>query len=118
MKLAVLILLFGAVAALGADPSGVWNLAYKTPSGLMRQSKLQLAAHGDSLEGTLSSDRGTAQIESGRINGNEISFDVIRNSNNDEITVHFKGMVDGGSIRLTMQYGSRGPVEITGRKGS
>ncbi len=118
MKLAVSILLFGAMQVWGADASGVWNLAYKTPSGLTRESKLELAAHGDSLEGTLSSQRGTARIEGGKISGNEISFDLIRNSNNDEITVHFKGTIDGGAIKLTMQYGSREAVEITGTKGS
>jgi hypothetical protein len=118
MKLALAILLFDAIEAWGADPSGIWNLAYKTPSGLTRESKLELATHGDSLEGTLSSDRGTARIESGKISGNEISFDLVRNSNNDEITVHFKGTIDGGAMQLKMQYGSREAVEISGRKGS
>lgn len=118
MKLAASILLFGSLAARGADPSGTWDLAYKTANGLLRESKLELKANGDGLEGTLSSDRGTAKIQSGKITGDEITFDLVRNSNNDEITVHFKGQIDGEAIRLTMQYGTREPVVITGRKGS
>jgi hypothetical protein len=118
MKLAVSILLFGALAARGAEPAGVWDLAYKTASGHPRESKLELKANGDSLEGTLSSERGTAKIESGKITGDEIAFDLVRNTNNDLITVHFKGRIDGSTIKLTMQYGSREPVVITGKKGS
>lgn len=118
MKLAASILLFGALAAQGADPAGVWDLVYTTANGMKRESKLELKAQGDRLEGTLSSDRGTARISSGKITGDEIAFDLVRNSNNDEITVHFKGRIDGSTIRLTMQYGARVSVVITGRKGS
>jgi hypothetical protein len=118
MKLAASMVFFGALAARGADPSGAWDLAYKTPDGHPRESKLELKANGDSLEWTLSSERGTAKIESGKITGDEIAFEFTRNTNNDVITVHFKGKIDGERIKLMMQYGNREPVTITGKKGS
>jgi len=116
MKCVVSILLFTGLAS-AADPGGVWNLAYATGNGHQRESKLDLKAEGDRLEGTLSSERGTARIESGKINGDEIAFDVVRKSNNDEITVHFKGKVEGGMMKLSMQYRQRAPVTIAGNKG-
>jgi hypothetical protein len=116
MKCVVSILLFTGLAS-AADPGGVWNLAYTTGNGHQRESKLDLKVEGDRLEGTLSSDRGTARIEAGKINGDEIAFDVVRKSNNDEITVHFKGKVEGSTMKLSMQYGQRAPVTIAGNKG-
>jgi hypothetical protein len=118
MKRVLAILLFVSLAASGADLSGVWKLTYITENGHQRESKLELKVEGDSLTGTFSSERGTARIESGKINGDEITFDLVRKSNNDEITVHFKGKVEGGAMKLTMQFGQRAPVAIVGTKGS
>ncbi len=73
---------------------------------------------GDSVSGTVSSERGTARVSAGKIVDGAIAFDLIRNSNNDEITVHFKGTIEGDTMKLTMQYGKRDPVSVTARKGS
>jgi hypothetical protein len=118
MKLVIPILLCASLAASAADAGGVWKLAYTTENGLRRESKLDLKVEGGSLAGTLSSERGMARIESGKINGDEIGFDLIRKSNNDEITVHFKGRIEGDTMKLTMQYGKRDPVAVTGTRGS
>ncbi len=118
MKRLIPILLFIALAASGADLSGVWKLTYTTENGHQRESKLELKMDGDNLTGTLSSERGTARIERGKVNGDEIEFDLVRKSNNDEITVHFKGKVEAGTMTLTMQFGQRPPVTIGGTKGA
>ena len=118
MKLILLLLWCATLTASAADASGIWDLTYTTTNGLRRESKLDLKVEGDNLAGTLSSERGTGRIENGRISGNEITFDLIRKSNNDEITVHFKGRIEGSAMNLTMQYGKREPAAMTGRKGS
>ncbi len=118
MRLTIILLFFFHVAANAADAVGAWTLGYTTPNGMKRESKLDLKVEGDTLTGSLSSDRGTAKIDSGKISGNEIAFDLIRKSNNDEITVHFKGRIEGNTMKLTMQYGTREPVAVTGKKGS
>ena len=118
MKRLVPILLCASMAASAADVGGIWKLAFTTANGLTRESKLDLKVEGDSLAGTVSSERGTARIEKGKISGDEIAFDLIRNSNNDEITVHFKGRIEGDTMKLTMQYGKRDPVAVIGKKGS
>jgi hypothetical protein len=118
MKHVILILFWASIAASAADISGVWNLAYTTENGLRRESKLELKVDGDSLSGILSSERGRAPIEAGKISGDEMGFDLIRKSNNDEITVHFKGRIEGGAMKLTMQYGKRPPVAVVATKGT
>ncbi len=118
MKLAIPILWLASLAASAADADGIWDLTYTTANGLRRESKLELKVDGDSLAGSLSSDRGMARIESGKISGDDIAFDLVRKSNNDEITVHFKGRIEGSAMKLTMQFGKRDPVTMIGKKGS
>ena len=118
MKRLIPILLCASLAASAADVSGVWKLAYTTENGLRRESKLELKVDGDNLSGTVSSERGRAQIEAGKVRGDEIGFDLVRNSNNDEITVHFTGKIQGDMMKLTMQYGKRAPVVVTATKGT
>ena len=117
MRCAIPMLLFAGLTAHAADAGGTWSLSYKTANGLTRKSKLDLKVEGDSVSGTLSSDRGTARVENGRITGVEIAFDLIRNSNYDEITVHYKGRIEGNTMKLTMQYGKRDPIAVIGKRG-
>jgi len=117
MNRVISILLCASLGAIAADDGGIWNLVYTTTNGLRRASKLDVKVEGDSLTGTLSSDRGTARVEHGTIRGDEIAFDLIRISNNDQIIVHFRGRIEGDTMRLTMQYGTRDPVAIVGTKG-
>ena len=114
MRSAVLSILFASLAAAGA--AGTWRVAYSTENGLPREATLNLEVEGDRVAGTWSSDRGLALIENGKISGDEIRFDLVRKSNYDEIAVHFKGRIEGETMKLTMQFGQRKPIEITARK--
>jgi hypothetical protein len=118
MRFVIPLLLCSSLAAGAADAGGVWTLDYTTGNGLKRQSKLDLKVEGDSLSGTVSSERGSAPIANGKISGDEIAFDLVRDARYDVITVHFKGRIEGGAMKLTMQYGKRDPLVVTGRKGS
>ena len=118
MKRPIAILLYAAITAMAGDAEDMWKLTYTTSNGLVRESNLNLTVEGDTLAGTLSSDRGTARIEHGSLRGNEIAFDLIRSSNNDQITVHFKGRIEGDTMKLTLQFGTRDPIPVLGRKGS
>ena len=112
----VIAILFASLAVYAADAAGTWRVAYATENGLPREATLSLKLDGDRLAGSWSSDRGLALIENGRISGGEISFDLVRKSNYDEIAVHFKGRIEGGTMKLAMQFGRRKPIEITARK--
>ena len=116
MKSLAMLLLFGAVAASGAGIAGTWKLTYTTENGLTREATLDLTQAGDRLSGTLASDRGKAQIDTGKVSGDEISFSLIRLGNGDEIKVNFSGRVEGATMKLKMQYGQRQPVDIAARR--
>jgi hypothetical protein len=118
MKRISLVLLCASLTASAADPGGIWTLAYATENGLKRESKLDLKVDGGSVSGVVSSERGKAPIANGRINGADITFDLIRDARYDLITVHFKGRLEGDTMKLTMQYGARDPVAVIGKKGS
>jgi hypothetical protein len=112
------LVLFLSSLATAADVTGNWKLSYTTENGLTREANLDLKVEGDHLAGTLSSDRGSARIEDGKISGEEIWFNLIRKGNGDEITIHFQGKVEGETMRLQMQFGRRKPVEMTAKRGT
>jgi hypothetical protein len=118
MKSLAAALLLATLAASAADVAGTWKLAYTTENGLTREATLDLKLEGDRLSGVLASDRGKAQIETGKVNGDEISFSLLRRGNGDEITVNFSGKVEGATMKLKMQYGQRQPVDVVARRTS
>jgi hypothetical protein len=117
MKRVILVLLCASLATSAADPGGIWTLAYTTENGLKRESKLDLKVEGNSVSGVVSSDRGRAPIANGKISGGDIAFDLIRDARYDVIAVHYKGTIEGDTMKLTMQYGTRDPVTVIGKKG-
>jgi hypothetical protein len=118
MKSLAVALLLATFAASGADIRGLWKLTYTTENDLIREATLDLKVEGDHLSGTLASDRGKALLETGKVSGDEISFSLLRKGNGDEITVNFSGKVEGGTMKLKMQYGQHQPVDVTGRRTS
>ena len=110
-----LVLLFATLAS-AADVEGTWKLTYTTENGLKRAATLDLKLEGDRLSGTFASDRGKAQIETGKLSGDEVSFSLLRLGNGDEIKVNFWGKVEGATMKLKMQYGGRHPVDIAARR--
>ena len=112
----VIAIVFSSLALYAADAAGTWRAAYSTENGLPREATLNLKVEGDRLSGAWSSDRGLALIENGKMSGDEVRFDLVRKSNYDEIAVHFKGRIEGETMKLTMQFGQRKPIEITARK--
>ena len=115
MRQALFILLLGT-AACAADIDGKWKLIYTTGNGLQREAILEVKAEDGKLGGKVSSDRGTAPIEAGAINLDEISFNLVRKGNGDEIKVEFRGKIEDGVLKLTMQFGKREPVVVLGRR--
>jgi hypothetical protein len=114
-SLAALALLFATLAS-AADIAGTWRLTYTTENGLTREATLDLKQEGDRVSGALASDRGKAQIETGKLSGDEISFSLLRLGNGDEIRVNFWGKVEGATMKLKMQYGGRQPVDVAARR--
>jgi hypothetical protein len=107
-----------AVVALAADPSGKWTYETQGRNG-PQTATLTLKASGDTLTGSVSGGRGgPVDISEGKVSGDDISFNVVREFNGNSITQKFKGKVSGDSMELTIEGGRGGPVTVTAKKSS
>jgi hypothetical protein len=99
-----------------ADIDGKWTTQVEGRNGT-RTETLMLKADGNMLTGSLEGGRGGAiQITNGMIDGDKISFTVVREFGGNQITQQYKGMLSNGDLKLTMSGGRRGPVDLTFKK--
>ena len=96
-----------AVAAwtlLGADVSGNWKATAEGPNGTMERTfTFQVA--GDKLTGeTTSSLFGKSAIENGKVEGDNVSFDITVSFDGNEMKLNYKGkVVAADEIHFTVE---------------
>lgn len=99
-----------------ADIDGKWTTQVQGRNGT-RTETLMLKADGNTLTGSMEGGRGGAvQISNGAIDGDKVSFSVVREFGGNQVTQEYKGMLSNGELKLTMSGGRRGPVEQTFKK--
>ena len=101
--LGMLALTYGLLSA--ADIDGKWT-AQVGKGGKVTET-LTLRANGNKLTGTLERPNGTADVTEGVINGNNVSFKVVRNRDGEAATQQYRGTLSGTDLKLT----------VTGRRG-
>jgi len=100
----------------GADIDGKWTAQVQGRNGTRTQT-LMLKASGNTLTGSIQEGQGgSVEISNGTIDGDNISFTVVREFRENRITQEYKGTVSGGELKLTESGGRRGPVDITYKK--
>jgi hypothetical protein len=125
------ILLLVALVAMAADAiTGKWTM--ETPGrggGAPRVSTLDLKVDGAALTGTLTSTMGggggggapaPAPISNGKVSGNTITFDVVRDFNGTSMTQKYEGTVSGSDMKLkitrTGQDGTPTTTDATAKR--
>ena len=108
------------ISALAADVTGKWTALVPGRNGT-QENTFALKQEGAKLTGTLSGGRGgDVQSTDGKVEGDTISFTVVRNFGGNEVKQMFKGTVSGNEIKFTrtMEGGQGGgqPVEFTAKK--
>jgi hypothetical protein len=99
-----------------ADIDGKWTGQVEGRNGPQTQT-LMLKADGNALTGSVQGGRGGAvDISNGTIDGNNVSFTVVREFQDNKITQQFKGSISGGELKLTVSGGRGEPREITYKK--
>ena len=99
-----------------ADIDGKWTGQAEGRNGPQTQT-LILKADGNTLTGSVQGGRGGAvDISNGTIDGNNVSFTVVREFQDNKITQQFKGSISGGALKLTVSGGRGEPREITYKK--
>jgi hypothetical protein len=87
-----------------ADVTGKWTAEMQGPNGNTRTVTMNLKADGSKLTGTVSGGRGgEAEITDGKVDGNDLSFSVVREFNGNKMTSTYKGKVDGDVIHFNMK---------------
>ncbi len=106
------LLAISALAVFGADPSGKWAASMPGRDGNTMTMTFNLKADGDKLTGSVSGMRGETDISEGKVDGNNVTFDVVREFNGNKMTQHYAGVIDGDTIHFTVKSeGGRGPGE-------
>jgi hypothetical protein len=99
-----------------ADIDGKWTAQIQGRRGTQTQT-LMLKASGNTLTGSIQGRNGEPiEISNGAIDGDNVSFTVVRDFRDNKITQEYKGTVSGGELKLTETGGRRGPTEVTYKK--
>lgn len=94
-----------ALAALSADIDGKWKADYTSPDGSARSMTFTMIADGGKLTGTAASAIGESKIENGKVEGDKVSFHLMRNINGDEMKFVYEGARSGNELKLKVTVG-------------
>ena len=90
-----------SLGALAADASGTWKATVETPNGAM-ENTFTLKVDGDKLTGTITMGQfGEAPISEGKVDGDNVSFLVVREFNGNQFRINYKGKVAGDEMKLS-----------------
>lgn len=90
-----------AVVALAADASGTWKASIETPNGTM-ENTFAFKVDGDKISGSVTMGQmGEAPISEGKVDGDNVSFAVVREFNGNQMRINYKGKVSGDEMKLT-----------------
>ena len=97
-------LLFAAAAlsVFAADPTGKWAASMPGRNGETMSTTFNLKADGDKLTGSVVGARGETDISDGKVNGDTVTFSVVREFNANSIKMNYTGVMEGDTIHFTM----------------
>ena len=92
-----------AVAALAADVTGKWTAEMPGRGGRTQQMTINLKADGATLTGSMVNPRGETQISNGKIDGDTVTFSVVREFQGNSMKMNYTGTVSGDTIQFKVQ---------------
>jgi len=97
----------GSSLALAADIDGKWTAQFQGRGGNTQTQTLTLKASGSTLTGSMEGGRGgSVDISSGVIDGDNVSFKVVREFNGNQFTQQYKGTLSSsGDLTLSVSGG-------------
>jgi hypothetical protein len=104
MKLTKLIVAgcLAAVTMFAADATGKWTAEMPGRDGATMTVTMNLKADGDKLTGTVSGRRGDSDISDGKVDGESVTFNVVRQMGDNKMTQHYTGKLDGDTLHFTI----------------
>ena len=92
-----------AVSAMAADVTGKWVAKVEGKDGQVSEQVFNLKADGATLTGNVTTPRGETAISNGKIDGDAISFTIVRETPNGTMKMLYKGKVSGDELKLHME---------------
>jgi len=122
-KLCAVLCLMGvfAFAAAAADITGKWTAETPGRDGQTMTNTFNLKADGSTLTCTVSGMRGEQPISDGKVDGDNLSFNVVMKMQGNEMKMVYKGKIEGDQIKLTRERdggGGRKQEFVAKRSGS
>jgi hypothetical protein len=105
VKAALRFALVGLIATVlvwAADVTGKWTAEVQGRGGNTMTVTMNLKADGNTLTGTVSGRNGDTDISDGKVDGNNLSFTVVREFNGNQFKQNYKGTLDGDTIHFTV----------------
>ena len=103
LLIGTVILLGLTLSAWAADITGKWVAQVEGRQGT-RENTFSFAVEGTELTGTMTTGMGETAISEGRIEGDELSFVIVRSFGENEMKILYKGTVSGDEIKLTREF--------------
>ena len=107
-----------AVGAFAADVTGKWSAEVPGRGGQATTRNMEFKADGATLTGSMEGQGGSTPITDGKVDGDTITFNVVREMNGNTMKSIYVGKVSGDTIafKMTME-GRDGPArEFTAKK--
>jgi hypothetical protein len=105
-----IILVLGAIFLLGlcasvlaAGIDGTWESEQPGRDGQVRKTTYEFQSKGSELTGKIITSRGENPISEGKIEGDNVSFTVVRSFGGNEMKQLYKGKIAGDEITFTME---------------
>ncbi len=116
IALCAMALLVIPMSALQANVAGDWEISSEGPRGT-RTTNIHIEQDGEKITVTMPGMRGGGEIKAeGTIKGNDIEWSITRQTQRGDITITYKGTVEGNTMSGTVQMGDFGSREWTAKK--
>jgi len=110
-----------ALAAWAADVSGTWEMSSPGRGGEMMTRDITIVQEGDKIKVTMpgrpnqDGTPGEPIVSEGTVEGNAIQWKVVRQTPRGEMTMEYKGTIEGDTMKGTYMMMDR-EVEWTAKK--
>jgi len=117
MKRFLLLMALSAMAAFAADVAGTWKASVETPNGNF-ENTFVFQVDGAKLTGTSANQMmGETAISDGKVEGDDLTFNVVVTRDGNEFKLAYKGKVTGNEMKLTITLpGGDRTFEMTAKK--
>ena len=110
LGLAVLVFALGSVAALAADFNGKWTAQVEGRNG-MQTLTFDFHVDGTALTGKITTPRGDTDITDGKVDGDTVSFAVVREFNGNSTTSQYSGKISADKITGKIEFSRNGETQ-------